>query len=486
MFASGHLNPVTYGIAAGLNDAQLRAFLILAIALLDRKRANDAGGEVNAPTVLLITGPGGCGKSKCLNSFTAWATEMGLGSYLLRAAPTGTAAAGILGQTLHSLCSFRRQAKKKAVLDDENDAIQQEPSREPTAASRKTFAGVEMLCTDEVSMVGHNLLSDVHDFLTKIFQRGKGLAFGGMLMAFFGDFYQFPPVGDTALYLDPPEKRGARAGETAFDRFKPALTDVVEMEELMRQIPGQEVFQGILGRLRKREANEADFDILQEHNLPHGRAAPDISGPEWHDALVLTRRHSNRTAICEARAKQHARELGQPCYAIGAKYFDNNKAIPTDAELEKLRRLSPNEHGSTDSVVFITLQSPTVMGYNIDTDQGITNGAFGRVVGIRFAPVDGDGNNGVDADGIHWLRQPPSIVFIKMDNPSPNLVQLTGLPVGVIPVYPSKKFSVSVKMDGVGEKRVFSTVQVPFYAAYAVTDYSEYMFDQADVQKHKV
>ena len=66
--------------------------------------------------------------------------------------------------------------------------------------SFKKIEEVETIIIDEVSMIGCHELVKIHQALCKAKCVPSSVPFGGVDMIFFGDFIQFPPVKDSALY----------------------------------------------------------------------------------------------------------------------------------------------------------------------------------------------------------------------------------------------------------------------------------------------
>lgn len=124
---------------------------------------------------LFITGRAGTGKSTLLNHL-AWHTS----KIIVVCAPTGVAALGVGGQTIHSL--FRLPTG--VVADHE---ITQ--SRE----LKKMLSSIDTLVIDEVSMVN----ADLMDAIDRSLRQARATPhdpFGGVQVIMFGDPYQLPPV----------------------------------------------------------------------------------------------------------------------------------------------------------------------------------------------------------------------------------------------------------------------------------------------------
>ncbi|MEJ3405722.1 AAA family ATPase [Rathayibacter sp. YIM 133350] len=136
---------------------------------------------------VFVTGRAGTGKSTLLNHLN-WNTE----KQIVICAPTGVAALGVGGQTIHSL--FRLPIGLIADHEiDQNDV------------TRKLLNTIDTLVVDEVSMVSADLLDAMDRSLRQARQKPE-VPFGGVQVVLFGDPYQLAPVpGDAderAYYLD--------------------------------------------------------------------------------------------------------------------------------------------------------------------------------------------------------------------------------------------------------------------------------------------
>jgi len=132
---------------------------------------------------VFVTGRAGTGKSTLLD-YLAWHTS----KQIAIAAPTGVAALGVGGQTIHSL--FRLPIG--AIGDDELDQ---------PAELVKLLAALDTLVIDEVSMVNADLLDAIDRSLRQARRRDE--PFGGAQLVLFGDPYQLAPV--------PPQEAEERA-----------------------------------------------------------------------------------------------------------------------------------------------------------------------------------------------------------------------------------------------------------------------------------
>lgn len=144
------------------------------------------------PLQIFFTGPAGCGKTftikllmETYNRFTQNHNSV-YNSYIA-CASTGKAATAIDGTTVHS--AFRISLSRS----DHGLSI------ESLNSFRNGFKNIDIIFTDEVSMIGAELLEILNSRLQQI-NMEFDKPFGGFNIVFCGDLRQLPPVMATAIY----------------------------------------------------------------------------------------------------------------------------------------------------------------------------------------------------------------------------------------------------------------------------------------------
>jgi hypothetical protein len=169
-----------------LNKKQCIAFNILKLHI--ETAARDGLSEL--PQLLLnISGGAGTGKTYWLNAVKAFASTTVGPEFVIAAAPSGTAAFLIRGETLHSLLYL---PIGKGVLEPlKGDRL---------AELQKRFLKVGVLIIDEKSMIGQTIFWMVSERLKEARPHNKTEPFGGLSVVLLGDWKQLPPVCDTSLF----------------------------------------------------------------------------------------------------------------------------------------------------------------------------------------------------------------------------------------------------------------------------------------------
>ena len=130
------------------------------------------------PPKLIVHGGAGTGKSHLINVISQWVQKLMTVAgdecdtpYILRAAPTGMAAANIEGSTIHS--AFNLFGVNLVPLSDQKRDL-----------FKDNFKNIEVCIIDEFSMMKASQLYQIHERLCEVKQ--NNLPFGGICLILFG------------------------------------------------------------------------------------------------------------------------------------------------------------------------------------------------------------------------------------------------------------------------------------------------------------
>lgn len=292
---------------------------------------------------LFVTGRAGTGKSTLLNHL-AWHTS----KIIVVCAPTGVAALGVGGQTIHSL--FRLPT---GVVADHNI----EQNRE----LKKMLSSIDTLVIDEVSMVNADLMDAIDRSLRQARAKPHD-PFGGVQVIMFGDPYQLPPV--------PPRDLDERAyfedhyrSRWFFDAlvWQGVELSIIELTEIHRQRDDR--FKYLLNAVRH---GQVTADMAAELNEAGARPVPD------HGVITLGTTNAIVNNINRARLADIKGSSLRAVADVSGEFKQNS--FPADETLElKL--------------------GAQVMFLRNDPDGRWVNGSLGtvtRIDGTVWVEVDGE------------------------------------------------------------------------------------------------
>jgi len=206
------------------------------------------------PLHINIDGSAGTGKSFLIGaictSLNDIATEYGIpGSPVVRLAPTGVAAFGIRGWTIHYALGIG--AKKWIGLTNSGKAHLQD-----------RWKDIKLIILDEKSMVGCRTAGKIVSRLKDIFPEAADNQLAGMSLILFGDFCQLPPVGEAPLFTTANLKHDlSRIGNRLYHSIPESITlkQIFCQEGADRE---QTNFHDFLQHLRTNEVTLEDFNQL--------------------------------------------------------------------------------------------------------------------------------------------------------------------------------------------------------------------------------
>ena len=194
------------------------------------------------PFYLFFSDIGGCGKSHLIKTiyhaikkvFLYRSGDPGKPRALLLA-PTGVAAININRNTIHSGLHIPCRGKI-LPLNNANKA-----------EFRNKYSEMELLVTDEISMVSGKLFYQIHKRLKEIFSPGQDIPFGRKSIAVCGDLYQPPPVNAKPVFtFNVTETMEGFISMDLWHKFKSA-----ELDQVIRQ--DDDIFVNLLNKIIKGE-----------------------------------------------------------------------------------------------------------------------------------------------------------------------------------------------------------------------------------------
>lgn len=396
-----------------------------------------------------------------IGAITETFKALGAEGKLAKCATSGVAAVIIGGQTLHSWAGIPiARPRKEDWVEMASPTIQKR--------RKQNICGKQFLICDEISMCTKQTKYKASKIVTRVREaEGVGIAsecFGGMDVIDFGDFHQFPPVSNAsgALYCDRPETDDAYGlhGRSIFMEYD----HVVILREQMRIT--DEVWTGILGRLRVGECTEKDMQEVEKLVLSNPTCdTPDFSADPWCEATLITPRNATKDLWNTYALERHCRTSGNRKYIISAEdTIKDSGHTPDQTTRLAIAGLKDEATKNLRMRVELAVGMKAMVVLNIATEADVANGTRGTVEGFVLDPREGQTTS--DDEGHIHLRYPPPVIYFR-----PQLHTTTtfdGVPEGIIPISPSMvRFSV----EGEGGKVQLERRQLGVVPGYAFTDY---------------
>ncbi|KAL8586174.1 hypothetical protein ACOMHN_057736 [Nucella lapillus] len=348
------------GLPEQLNVKQLLAFNLLRHQI---QKVLEQGID-KAPQLLLnISGAAGTGKSFWLNCLRRYVKEQGLpSSFVKSAAPSGTAAFQIGGQTLHAMLQLPIGNHDLEPLEKDSPC---------QGKLQDAFSKTAILVIDEKSMIGQKTFFHVSERLKEAKPHRASEPFGGLTVVLLGDWKQLPSVFDSPLYHNPcGSKSRTKAGAAGYNVYR-LFKDVIFFNQIERQAgEDQSLFRNELCRLSEGTFSEQDWQRWKKRDLHLLSREKQKLFLEKAVLACAYKKDMVRHNIEKVKANN------QPIALIKAESKPKGEANKTSAE---------RDSGLTS---VITLSKDTVfrLSCNLWTEAGLTNGTVGNVYDIVYAP----------------------------------------------------------------------------------------------------
>ena len=322
---------------------------------------------------LLITGPGGTGKTKLIHHLVEYATVVGKRIQVCALTGCASILLGCNAKTIHSWSGIK--LAKGSIEQTVGQVMRNK-------RAKKNWKAIKILIIDEVSMMSRKIFNTLETVARVV--RNNPAPFGGIQIIFCGDFYQLPPV---------PTANEPETGEFCFesDRWWTVFRQEhhIELKTIFRQTDTKYI--EILSQIRTGELSPENADILRKY-------VKREYDPELYNGSALTKLYP----VC-ARAdylnKILFEKIEEPAIDYAVKkmrnctiYTDTNKEIEADV-LQECRSLSKTEEdyeleqlmANTPCIPDFQLkQGASVMcTVNLDMERGICNGSQGIVTGFE-------------------------------------------------------------------------------------------------------
>ena len=272
--------------------------------------------------------------------------------YILLSAYTGTAAANIDGQTLHTLFSFNFGAEYMSLSDKKRDE------------KRNLYKNLKMLIIDEISLVNSDMFYKIDLRIREITQMGVPL--GNVAIFVLGDLMQMCPISGRYIFLAPRNQQFFLTHEMdpLWKKF-----EVINLEINHRQGEDKD-YANMLNRIRVGKETSEDIDELKQRvrNADH----EDIKREK--DAMFIfgTNKKVNQMNNKRLKALKGEEHLIMAiCLHKTIKNFN-----PPEGKAGEVHKTPFQKE------LRIKIGAKVMLTYNVNTSDGLTNGARGELIGV--------------------------------------------------------------------------------------------------------
>ncbi|CAD6226277.1 GSCOCG00011864001-RA-CDS, partial [Cotesia congregata] len=317
------------------------------------------------PLYHCVIGGAGVGKSRlieaiyqCLLRLLNFNSDNLESIKILLCAPTGKAAFGIKGTTLHAafILPYNQCSTELTPL---------------SSGFRNTlFAKVKdlsLIIIDEISMVGSRMIQQVDSRLKQIFQTSK--PFGGVSVIVFGDFNQLAPVGDRYVFK-------AHTTDLYEDIIGNPLWNLFtsyELTEIMRQ-KNDVKFAKALNNLANGTLTENDMSLFESRIV---KANNDI--PEGAIHLFRTNDEVDSFNINIINKDIHKKNI-----IANDKIKGKTSKIMEQNLLNLCKTIETKNAQGLPSNLLLSISIKYMVTVNIDVEDGLVNGAVGILQGYEL------------------------------------------------------------------------------------------------------
>jgi ATP-dependent DNA helicase PIF1 len=321
---------------------------------------------------LLITGPGGGGKTHLIQEFIKDAGRRGKSVQVCALTGCASLLLGCSAKTIHSWSGIKmaKGAKKQIV----ERALRGKKTK-------KNWKGIHILIIDEVSMMSKKIFEALEELarLTRL----NPEPFGGLQVILTGDFFQLPPIGtpnepDTSAFCF----------ESPLWHTVIPLDNHIELNTMFRQRDPKYI--EILSQVRRGELNEENTRILREHSkrvydvernnginiskLFPIRARADYINQVMFDKLDSTEQEYNIDKIYSCGVYL---ESGTSIEPAVQEVCDNMTTTERDYEMNGLL-----SSAQCSEQLKLKIGALVMCTANLDMEHGICNGSQGIIIDL--------------------------------------------------------------------------------------------------------
>ena len=355
-----------------------------------------------------VGGSGGTGKSWLIKAIQTVIDIKGMKKEMVITATSGTAAAGIGGNTIHSAIGL--------TFKDRDGQVQDSMPQVSDERRKQRWRRRKVLIVDEVSMLGLDTFYQIDQKLRYL--RGfQDRDFGGMpVVIFSGDFLQFGPIQQKGLLSDmeqiceehfknkPNDRKVQRHWrQLVAKRLWEKFDNVVILEE-QKRAEKDPFLLGLLERIRTGQQTQADMDKLND-TCYDPQAAMDFS----QGRTGITPRNPHRWDLTLHAALEYGKEHGKKVSLFLSAHQWTTR-VPSEEEVEAVMQLGDAGPLAIPSIFPYVEGMPVIVNQNKYLGLKVANGSEFTAVGI--VPDPNVQEHMVD-EGLSIFFGPPSGILLQ-------------------------------------------------------------------------
>ncbi|CAF1095355.1 unnamed protein product [Rotaria sp. Silwood1] len=276
-------------------------------------------------------------------------------------APTGKAAALIDGMTLHSFLSLPVNQCKHKLVQLNSDVSNRIGVK---------LKDLQSLIIDKISMVGFTMFQQVDARLQQIMRTKK--PFGGIPVIVLGDFNQLRPVGDKYIF------QFNNSYNALVDSPLWSLFELFELTEIMRQ-KDDKTFAIALSNIAKGTMTDEDINLLES------RIVSTENLETIEDAIRIFRSNAEVDAY-NTKVLANLNTEGATANAYDFCIGDGLASLK-EKVLNNVKNLKTTETYGLPLKIDLKVGAKNMMTVNIDTEDGLVNGACGKLIMIDYGKL---------------------------------------------------------------------------------------------------
>jgi len=327
---------------------------------------------------LLLTGPGGSGKTALIKKMVE--TSKSSGKNIQVCALTGCAAVllNCQAKTVHSWAGI-------GLANGPADLV----IKRIITNKKKThnWKKVDVLIIDEVSMMSQKIFEILDGIARGVRKQKSHLPFGGIQIVFSGDFYQLPPVASssnsTSLSIGGGgygyEYDDSAASAFCFESplWESTIDVVIQLKKIFRQT--DDVYTSILNRIRIGKLSKSSFDILsrQLNKRMPDTFKPTILLPRKKDVDVINMAEMAKLTSNEKKYSLQRVEMLPD--DLKKTYNGSSHSSPEQRETEYTYMMN-NIMAEKEIILKVGAQVMCIANIDMESAEPLVNGSQGVIV----------------------------------------------------------------------------------------------------------